>query len=113
MEFIPTIYSNAICPQVSKLTPGKLFFYQLTGGRKYALSKSEYKILTNPDDLWMLSFYQYLIYLIDARVIPCTVHHFKYVGNMLGQIESKDKKIKKEEKKQEEEKTKKLKKPSK
>ncbi len=103
-EIIPTFISIAICPQIPQITASKVFFHQLTGGKKYALTKKEYHILTDPDDAQMFIFYQYLIYIIYRRKIPHTSYHFKYVRNMLTQIENRVKKLEKQEK----EKTKKL-----
>lgn len=102
MEIMPTMYANAICPQIPKMTPSKQFFYQMTGGKKYQLNEMEYQILTDPNDGQMFIFYQYILYIIYSRKFPCTPYHFKYVTTMLNQIESKAKKM------QEHQKTKKL-----
>lgn len=106
-EIIPTFISIAICPQTPKMTDSKVFFHMLTGGKKYALTKKEYEILTDPDDPQMFIFYQYLIYTIYRRMIPHTPYHFKYVRNMLTQIENRVKKMEKQEQ-EEKQKTKKL-----
>lgn len=100
MEVMPNFYSNAMCPQISKMTESKIFFHILTGGRKYALNEQEYEILSNPDDAQMVIFYQYLSYIIYRRKIPCTPYHFKYVGNMITQIENRCKKQEREKVKQ-------------
>ena len=91
MEFVPTFFSSFICPNITKMTTGKLFFYQMTGQKKYALSKSEYEILTDPYDVQMVIFYQYLLYIIYRRQIPCTAYHFKYMKDMLNILEKKQK----------------------
>ncbi len=98
-EIIPTFISIAICPQISKMTVSKIFFHRLTAGRKYALTKKEYQILTDPEDAQMFIFYQYLKYIIYRRKIPCTSYHFKYMNCMLTQIENRVKKIETEEQK--------------
>lgn len=100
MEIMPTFYSNAICPQIPQITDSKIFFHILTGGRKYALNEKEYEILMNPYDAQMVIFYQYLSYIIYRQKIPCTPYHFRYVGNMLTQIENQCKKQEQEKVKQ-------------
>lgn len=109
-EIYPTLISIAMCPQIPQITDSKIFFHQLTAGRKYELTNKEYHILTDPDDPQMFIFYQYLIYTIYRRKIPHTIYHYKYVNSMITQLENRAKKLEKKEleQKKEKQKTKKL-----
>ncbi len=75
-----------------------MFFYRLTGYQKYGFTKEEYQILTDPYNLQMVIFYQYLLYIIYRRQIPCTIAHFQYVNEMLEKIEKKEKQLTKNRK---------------
>lgn len=99
LEENPNYFTCAICPNISKMTVSKIFFYQITGGKKYALTKQEYKILTNPNDIQMVIFHQYLLYIIYRRVIPYSIYHFQYINMMLKQIENRQKRLQKLDKK--------------
>ncbi len=99
MEILSTSITNAICSDTLNITGGKLFFHRITGGIKYALTKEEYQILTNVEDLQMFIFYQYLIYIIYRGTFPDIPYHFKYVKRMLSYIETKRKQVEQQNKK--------------
>ena len=82
------LYEDIMCSPTKEASMYNYFFYQLTGYQKYAFTKEEYQILTNPNDVQMVIFYQYLLYIIYRRRIPCTPSHFKYMKNMLEKIEN-------------------------
>lgn len=90
------LYGSIICPLTKEAVLNNYFFYQLTGYKKYALTLEEYQVLTDPNNIQMVIFYQYLLYIIYRRCIPCTPSHFQYMTNMLEKVESITKKKEKQ-----------------